>query len=359
MNSHSDRNSVIIDHGCYYTKIGFSGEHSPVSILPTVASHVRSKEGPQAGSALLEESPAAFSFPIQRGNIESWEDMEKIWHHIFDVELFFEPKEHNILLSEPIFNPIETREKLAEYMFELFGFSGFFLKNQPVLSLFSTGRSTGLVAEIGDGLTQICPVYEGFMLKHLTQRINRGGRDVTAALQSTLSGADHYSLSTVREIKERLALVNINKDQSDQDLLQLFEDFSTSSSQYKLPDGQLLDIQPPRVQELMEQIVSPLAGEIKTILNQLDLGIQPVLTSNIVITGGSTLAKRFPERVRTDLQGMIPKFSKKMVTAPAERDISVFLGASILTSLPNFASQWVSKSDYDEQGSLLLKQRCL
>lgn len=52
-------------------------------------------------------------YPIERGIITNWEDMEKIWIYIFNT-LNATPAEHNVLLSECVLNPEPNRENMTE-----------------------------------------------------------------------------------------------------------------------------------------------------------------------------------------------------------------------------------------------------
>jgi len=67
-------------------------------------------------------------------------------------------------------------------MFEKFKIASFSLQNTAVLSLFSTGTTTGLVTECGQGLSYAVPVFEGYALPHAIHRMDIAGQDITEKL---------------------------------------------------------------------------------------------------------------------------------------------------------------------------------
>ena len=46
-------------------------------------------------------------------------------------------------------------------MFETFNTPAFYANIQAVLSLYSAGRTTGIVLDAGDGVSHVVPIYEG------------------------------------------------------------------------------------------------------------------------------------------------------------------------------------------------------
>ena len=71
-------------------------------------------------------------------------------------------------------------------MFETFNVPSMYLAIQPVLALYSTGRTTGLVLDSGDGLTSTVSVYEGYANPSAIERNNFAGRELTRYLHKLL-----------------------------------------------------------------------------------------------------------------------------------------------------------------------------
>ena len=99
--------------------------------------------------------------PMEHGIVTNWDDMEKLLHHTFYNELRVAPEEHPVLLTEHLLNPYRNREMMTQVMFETFSVPAMYMQNQGILSLFSSGRGTGLVIDSGDGITHTVPVMEG------------------------------------------------------------------------------------------------------------------------------------------------------------------------------------------------------
>lgn len=202
-------------------KAGFSGNDAPTTSFPAIVGYpkyeksmagVNTKEVYIGEEALAKKGILKLEYPLKHGIVKDWDQMCNIWHHCFYNELRVNPEEQPALLTEAPLNPKENREKMTEIMFETFGVPAFYLSIQAVLSMYGSGKTTGIVLDAGDGVTHTVPIFEGYSISHAVDRNNFAGRDLTDHLIKLLNevGLNLTSSSELeigRKIKEELCYV--------------------------------------------------------------------------------------------------------------------------------------------------------
>ena len=60
-------------------------------------------------------------------------------------------------------------------MFETLGVKSLAIMNTAALSMYSSGRVSGLIAEVGEGISYTVPVFQGYALPHAQIKLEVAG----------------------------------------------------------------------------------------------------------------------------------------------------------------------------------------
>lgn len=373
---------IVLDNGSASIKAGFAGEDAPRSEMPTVVGRARHPgvNGVMLGldtdnfvgeDALEHRGMLSLTNPIERASVTDWDAMEHIWQRTFLSSLSVACEDHPVLVTEAPDAIRADREKMVQMLFESFNCPAVVVQSTATLTLFSTGRSTGLVVDSGAGRTHVAPVWEGYTLPHFVRKLPLGGHDVTKHLQEKLR-ASGFPFSTdedrdlVEDIKESLCYVSANMENE----LDRCKQSKSIERFFELPDGEQVHLNEqrftaPEVMFQPERLLGKSAGVphgIHEVIHEsiqcCDPAVQHEMYSGIVLGGGNTLFDRFDERVQREVAALAPTGTTVRSVAFPERKYAPWIGGSVLGSLSTFPCMWVSKNEYDDYGASIVHRKC-
>jgi centractin len=371
---------IVIDIGSGEVKAGFSGEEKPKVIFKNYFGEPKYKRVLHSydndGNDIREEyigddcekylGLIKLRYPVNHGVFEKEQDIFSTFNHIYSKLGLNsqEIKEHPVLITEPILNPRTNREKIAKMLFENLGVPAIFFASQPILSLFSTSVTTGIILESGEGVSQSCVIFEGYSIPFSYERYNYGGRDVTDYLKNMLKrrGYNFYNsteIKLVNDIKEKMCYLETNKRAELPKKV-----LNKKLIQYYLPDGNNITIDDeitlaPEILFNPEYIGKEYLSFTQMIINsinKIDIELRKKAYESIWLSGGNTAFKDLNHKLNDELRNI---FGKNFAINILENEkinpqYRCWVGGNIISTLEIFKKMWVTRGDWNENGSEII-----
>lgn len=344
----------------------------------------------------------------ENGNGEAMDvDMEALENNEKPLE------DSPLLVTEPGWNSTKAREKYIEIAMEEWGTPAFFLQKTGVLAAFASGKASGIIIDVGASHTSVTPVLDGMVLRKGVQKSPLAGNFVSDQIRLSFKQAQpevplipHFMVKSKTPVDAGAPAQATYKTFStpptdsfrlneEERILTSFKEsvvevwpgpgrFSTNEElaksmpgrPFEMPDGwnQVFGVERFRAAEGLFDASAALTSDtspapkpeqtiprlVQAAVQQVDADQRPLLLSNIVVTGGSTLLYKFNERLNYEVNSIYPSTRNKLIApgSVVERKYAAWIGGSILASLGSFHQLWISKKEYEEHGANIVEKRC-
>ncbi|KAK4809704.1 LOW QUALITY PROTEIN: hypothetical protein QYF61_006534 [Mycteria americana] len=200
--------AVIFDNVSGLFKAGIAGDSGPKSVFTAIKVKATMLGAGQKECYIGEEAQSkrgvpSLNYPIDHGIVTCWDDMERIWRHVYEYELRRKPVKGQWCCLKPP-SILSNREKMTETMFEGFMVPAMYVVVRATLALYASARITGIVMDGGDGVTHTSP--------HMKDTVYPMLLDITKYFMKLLLESRHTFASTakreiVRDIKQKLCYI--------------------------------------------------------------------------------------------------------------------------------------------------------
>jgi actin-related protein len=240
------------------------------------------------------------SHPVYRGAID-WDTMETLWKQVAETvsltqkntdgtDNWSTAESTSVFFVESNKATVEDRAKWAELLFESYHSPSICFGNSSVLSIFASGRTTGLAVECGAGTTSTVPVFEGLALNHAVICMDYGGQDISYNLKKLFNEKNvTVDMFSAKAVKERMAFAQGFASKE-------MPHTSASTASFCLPDGQDVTVDSRIFSSCAESFFvkdenghGGLVNQVFESLALCDESVRRDLANAIILSGGTSM----------------------------------------------------------------------
>lgn len=227
--------------------------------------------------------------------------MENLWKHIAETvslaqknsdgtDNWSAAESTSVFLVESNKVTSQDRAKWAELLFETYHSPSICMGNSSVLSIFASGRTTGIAVECGAGSTSSVPVFEGVPLNHAVISMDYGGQDISYNLKRLFNEkGTNIDMFSAKTVKERMGFAQgfVSKDLSHT---------TASTASFCLPDGNDVTVDSRIFSTCAETLFVKDENGYGGMINQVfesialcDESVRKDLANAIILSGGTSM----------------------------------------------------------------------
>ncbi|OII71276.1 actin-like protein [Cryptosporidium ubiquitum] len=334
----------------------------------------------------LESVNGNLIYPLHRNLVMSdWILCELIWDQVLfelgiknkveklksklstETESELESEKQVLMVILPSSGGILIKEKISEWLKTNYDFEQVIFVPGYLLTLYSYGKETGIVVDVGAFWTNITPVIEGVSDDNYSLSIPIGGRSLEDYMKILLSrrglkfsGKKHTKC--IEETKDDLIVKNIlsencfvsTNEKNTREIISCTTSYlELIQVNSNLNNNKAIFLEEERFQVTEDVFFKPykigiespsICEAILKVINKCPLDTRTLLMENIFLTGRSSLFIGLPQRIQVNLtklflnsklKGDIDRLNKYKfyVHDDPMRDVSSFKGANIYLQL--------------------------
>ncbi|XP_049885324.1 actin-like isoform X2 [Pectinophora gossypiella] len=301
--------------------------------------------------------------PVVNGKIVQWDNMERIWHHIFYRELKAAPEDRAVLLCLSPGAPIEEKIKCCQVFFEALNVPALCMQSTSVLALYGSGFTTGITIDLGWDSTDINPAYEGGLIHYAQMSTNYAGEQICKFYRESLASRGIDLGCDANEIIDAVMMneMNISIDCSmpRRPVRKYAVDPRTKQKTDVTDETFMVSemfFQPDLVMGY-DTGYMPLHKAFLMASQKCDMDIRDELNNAVVLCGGLSMIPGLAERFRVELTDLVEK--PVTVLTSDESYVVSWMGGATFAGIPEAQRMWVTRQQFQEYGARVVKNRMM